>query len=155
MMMMIGVSLLFLSSLLRPKANSLNTGRESSHSSVRRFPRSTSHVNTQLHQAFHHYIKVISTHYEKQRMFGRAATKVQGYQMVAQSQLMHYAEDDIPEAKFSYDLSPMAVLVSSEGRRWYDFVTSLCAIVGGTFTVVGLLDNAMHKYTKDGKGSGL
>ena len=70
MMMMIGVSLLFLSSLLRPKANSLNTGRESSHSSVRRFPRSTSHVNTQLHQAFHHYIKVISTHYEKQRMFG-------------------------------------------------------------------------------------
>lgn len=98
-----------------------------------------------------------------------------GYQMLTQSQVMHYNEMDVPEAKFSYDLSPMAVnasaeivqitpfinlaaiwfgsqvLVSSKGRRWYDFVTSVCAIIGGTFTVVGLIDAVLHKIIKGGK----
>ena len=37
------------------------------------------------------------------------AHDVVGYQMLAQSQVMHYDEMDVPEAKFSYDLSPMAV----------------------------------------------
>jgi hypothetical protein len=74
-----------------------------------------------------------------------------GYQMLAQSQVMHYNEMDVPEAKFSYDLSPMAVLVSSKGRRWYDFVTSVCAIIGGTFTVVGLVDAVLYKIIKGGK----
>ncbi len=53
---------------------------------------------------------------------------------------MAYHELDVPEAKFSYDLSPMAVAVRTTGKRWYDFVTSICAIVGGTFTTVGLVD---------------
>lgn len=35
-------------------------------------------------------------------------------------------------------------------RRWYDFITSLCAIIGGTFTVVGLVDTLLHKL-KAGK----
>ena len=43
----------------------------------------------------------------------------------------------------------MAVVVTSKGRRWYDFLTSLCAIIGGTFTVVGLLDTFLHKFFKD------
>ena len=50
-----------------------------------------------------------------------------------------------------YDLSPMAVVVSSKGRRWYDFVTSVCAIVGGTFTVLGLVDGMLYKIMKGGK----
>lgn len=35
--------------------------------------------------------------------------EIVGYQMLAQSQIMHYNEMEVPEAKFSYDLSPMAV----------------------------------------------
>jgi hypothetical protein len=58
---------------------------------------------------------------------------------------------DVPEAKFSYDLSPMAVVLEQKGRRWYDFITSLCAIIGGTFTVVGLFDSIVHKVMKAGK----
>jgi len=74
-----------------------------------------------------------------------------GYQILSQSQIMHYNEIEVPEAKFAYDLSPMAVLISSKGRRWYDFVTSVCAIVGGTFTVVGLIDALIYKIIKGGK----
>jgi len=32
-----------------------------------------------------------------------------GYQMLSQSQIMHYNAIEVPEAKFAYDLSPMAV----------------------------------------------
>lgn len=51
-------------------------------------------------------------------------------------QMMLYDELDVPEARFGYNLSPMAVLVKSEKRPWYDFITKVLAIVGGTFSVV-------------------
>jgi thiol-disulfide isomerase/thioredoxin len=103
-----------------------------------------------FHQAHHHYSKVVSTYFEVGGMMTKAHDVV-GYQMLAQSQVMHYDEMDVPEAKFSYDLSPMAVVVIHKGRRWYDFVTSVCAIIGGTFTVVGLIDAALYKIIKGGK----
>ena len=70
--------------------------------------------------------------------------------MLAESQVMQYEEDEVPEAKFSYDLSPMAVVVSNKGRRWYDFITSLCAIIGGTHTVVGLVDTVLNRFFASG-----
>lgn len=61
---------------------------------------------------------------------------------------MSYAVDDVPEAKFSYEISPMAVIVKRTGRRWYEFGTSLFGILGGTFTVVGLLDSTLHRLLR-------
>jgi len=49
-------------------------------------------------------------------------------------QVMHYQDDEVPEAKFSYDISPLATVISSKKRAWYEFLTSLMAIIGGTFT---------------------
>lgn len=57
----------------------------------------------------------------------------------------------VPEAKFSYDLSPMSVHVKERRRKWYDFLTSVLAIVGGTFTVVGVLDNVLFRVIKQKK----
>jgi len=107
-------------------------------------------VNRDFHQAHHHYTKVVSTHFEVGGMMSKTR-EVVGYQMLTQSQVMHYDLEAVPEAKFSYDLSPMAVVVSSKGRRWYDFVTSVCAIIGGTFTVVGMIDAILYKIVKGGK----
>lgn len=64
---------------------------------------------------------------------------------------MHYNSEDVPEAKFNYDISPMSVVISSKRRRWYEFLTSLMAIMGGTFTVLGLLDNFVHTVLKPKK----
>lgn len=61
---------------------------------------------------------------------------------------MTYGVEDVPEAKFSYEISPMAVIVKKTGRRWYEFVTSLFGILGGTFTVVGLLDSTLYRLLK-------
>lgn len=62
-----------------------------------------------------------------------------------------YTTDEIPEAKFTYDLSPIQIVVRERPKAFYHFITSLCAIIGGVFTVAGILDAVLHtslKYAK-------
>jgi hypothetical protein len=48
------------------------------------------------------------------------------------------------EAKFIFDLSPIKVTYGKTSRHWYDYLTSVFAIVGGTFSVVGMLEGSIH-----------
>lgn len=100
----------------------------------------------QFHSAYHHYIKVVSTHLN----VGSAKLPTL-YQFLEQSQIVYYDTVNVPEARFSYDLSPMSVVVEKAGRKWYDYVTSLCAIIGGTFTTLGLIDATLYKIFKPKK----
>jgi len=94
------------------------------------------YVTYELHQSYHHYIKLISTNDYY-------------YQVVQNSQLAIYAPDKVPEAKFVLDISPIAVRYRRERRKqWYEYVTSLLAIVGGTFTVVGMFDAAFFVISR-------
>lgn len=101
-----------------------------------------------FHQAYHHYIKVVSTHLN---MGTTQANSMLTYQFLEQSQIVYYDVNNVPEARFSYDLSPMSVVVEKEGRKWYDYLTSLCAIIGGTFTTLGLIDATLYKVFKPKK----
>ena len=47
-------------------------------------------------------------------------------------------------AQFSYDLSPIQIIVAEQTRPWYHFVTTTSAIVGGVFTVAGIVDGLVH-----------
>lgn len=98
----------------------------------------TNHVR---HMSHEHYVKVVTTHYERGTLFG--TQDILGYQM-AVSNHMYPSDPNVPEAKFSFDLSPTAVVISQTGRRWYEFLTSLCGIIGGTFTVFTLLDRGVY-----------
>lgn len=97
------------------------------------------------HMTLEHHMKVVTTWFKL------------GWKPVLGYQLQHtnyqysideqHADDDdgnLPEARFSYDLSPAAVTIMYGGRRWYEFLTNLCAIIGGVFTVMGLLDRSLH-----------
>ena len=57
----------------------------------------------------------------------------------------------LSEAKFTYDLSPIAVSYSMKTRHWYDYFTSVMAIIGGTFTTLGLIDATLYKVFKPKK----
>ena len=72
------------------------------------------YINNKLHQAFHHYIKVVPTEIEAGKKF-MGKDVIQAYQMVQTSQIMQYAPEDVPEARFSYDISPMAVVIKKKG----------------------------------------
>ncbi|EOD33176.1 hypothetical protein EMIHUDRAFT_426590 [Emiliania huxleyi CCMP1516] len=50
----------------------------------------------------------------------------------------------LPSAVFSYDMSPMQVLVQTERKSLASFLTQLCAIIGGVFTVTGLVDGVVY-----------
>lgn len=104
------------------------------------------YVTHQYHQAPHHYVKVVGTTYQLSSM----KAPWHGYQAIANSQMMLYTELDVPEARFGYNLSPMSVLVKSEKRPWYDFITKVLAIVGGAFSVLGLVDAAVYRASRKG-----
>ncbi|CAN0000433.1 unnamed protein product [Ascophyllum nodosum] len=100
----------------------------------------------EYHQAPHHYLKIVGTTYQLSSM----KKPWHGYQAIANSQMMLYEELDVPEARFAYNLSPMSVLVKSEKRPWYDFITKVLAIVGGTFSLLGLVDAAAYRASRKG-----
>lgn len=98
------------------------------------------YVTQDLHEAYHHYLKIVTTNVEGLRRGNRV---FKAYQILQNSQLSYYRSDVVPEAKFMYDLSPIAVSYTWESKTWYDYITSVMAIVGGTFTVVGMLESTM------------
>lgn len=49
-----------------------------------------------------------------------------------------------PAAKFSHDMSPIQIVVTEKPKAFYRFVTSTCAVVGGVFTVAGIVDGIVH-----------
>ena len=53
-----------------------------------------------------------------------------------------------PGIKFSYNLSPMSVVVTEKRMPFYHFLTSLCAIIGGMYTIFSLLDTFVYHGSK-------
>jgi hypothetical protein len=44
-----------------------------------------------------------------------------------------------------YELSPIMVKFSESTKSFAHFLTSLCAIVGGVFTVAGIVDSVLYQ----------
>ncbi len=45
---------------------------------------------------------------------------------------------------FFYEFSPIRVKIAERSRSFTHFLTSVCAIVGGVFTVMGMVDACVH-----------
>jgi len=89
-----------------------------------------------FHEAPHHYIKVVHTRFE--------ASDLRSYQQTHQWSVRTIQRKTVPQAKFSYDLSPVEVVIRKGERRWYDFVTSIFAIIGGAFTVMSMTSGVLN-----------
>jgi hypothetical protein len=50
----------------------------------------------------------------------------------------------LPGVFVFYELSPIKVIVTESRRSFLHFITQLCAIIGGVFTVAGLVDRALY-----------
>ncbi|WMV38706.1 hypothetical protein MTR67_032091 [Solanum verrucosum] len=51
-----------------------------------------------------------------------------------------------PAVYFLYDLSPITVTIREERRNFLHFITRLCAVLGGTFALTGMLDKWMFRF---------
>jgi len=47
-----------------------------------------------------------------------------------------------------YELSPMLVQYTEKRRSFMHFLTGVCAIIGGIFTVAGLIDSMIYHSAK-------
>lgn len=57
----------------------------------------------------------------------------------------------LPAIWFRYDLNPITVKYKEHRQPFYHFLTAICAIVGGTFTVAGIIDSLVftaHSWYK-------
>lgn len=50
----------------------------------------------------------------------------------------------LPGVFVMYDLSPIMVMFTEKQRSFAHFLTSVCAIVGGVFTVAGIIDSLLY-----------
>ncbi|XP_076456830.1 endoplasmic reticulum-Golgi intermediate compartment protein 3-like [Babylonia areolata] len=57
-------------------------------------------------------------------------------------------EDKLPGVFFVYEVSPMMVKFTEKRRSFMHFLTGICAIVGGVFTVAGLIDSLIYQSAK-------
>jgi len=57
------------------------------------------YINFELHEAYHHYLKVVTTHIDGLYMGKR---NLKAYQIIQSSQLAYYRSDIVPEAKVSH-----------------------------------------------------
>ena len=56
----------------------------------------------------------------------------------------HKEDEDVPSIMFQYDLSPMTVVTAFESQPFYHFVTNFCAIIGGVFSIIGIVDRILQ-----------
>ena len=97
----------------------------------------------ELHQAFHHHLQVVTTEIEQKH-----SNIARVYRMRATSHLSYSRHFTVPEAKFTYDLSPIAISYMTLSRSWYEYLTSIIAIIGGTFAILGLMDTGLSSFGK-------
>jgi len=80
-----------------------------------------------------HYLKVVSKRY----MW--SALNIHTYLYSAFSN-EHEEDDEIPSVMFQYDMSPMTVVARYKSQPFYHFITNFCAIIGGVFSIIGIVD---------------
>lgn len=99
---------------------------------------STGHYATHQNTTLEHYLKVVHTEYSLTKRHS-----LETYQYTVNNN--NYQDGgSLPAAVFSYDISPMQVLVTEERETFAAFLTQICAIIGGVFTVTGLIDGLVY-----------
>lgn len=109
--------------------------------------------------AFQYYIKVVATVYVKTD--GQVIESNQ-YAVTRHKKRTDdsIGESSLPGIFFIYELAPMMVKYTERNKSFLHFMTSICAIIGGVFTVAGIIDsmlyhsvNAIKKKIELGKAS--
>jgi len=87
---------------------------------------------------YEYYTKVVPTTY---RALDQPPVHV--YQFTANSNKIQ--NQQMPSLYFRYDFSPVTVRYTEKRESTSHFLVQICAVIGGVFTVAGLLDGILHK----------
>jgi hypothetical protein len=85
--------------------------------------------------SFEYYIKIVPTNYKK-----LGGQTFESFQFSANSN-ENVGRYRIPAVYFRYDMSPITVTFEDKKEHFSHFLVQICAIIGGVFTVVGLVNS--------------
>jgi len=99
---------------------------------------------------FQYFIKIVPTIYES--LYGKII-KTNQYSVTEHYRATPHEDatqpgghnhNTLPGVFFNYDLSPIMIKYTERVRSFAHFLTGVCAIVGGVFTVSGLIDSFIY-----------
>ncbi|KAK8460544.1 hypothetical protein SEVIR_2G346400v4 [Setaria viridis] len=99
------------------------------------------HGEVNANVTIEHYLQIVKTELVTLRS-SKELKVLEEYEYTAHSSLVHSFY--VPVVKFHFEPSPMQVLVTEVPRSFSHFITNVCAIIGGVFTVAGILDSIFH-----------
>ena len=96
--------------------------------------------------AFYYFIKIVPTTYEFDN--GDILNNTFQYSVTKYSKPVSFQDQNgaLPGVFVTYELSPIMVKFIEKQHSFTHFLTSCCAIIGGLFTVAGLLDAFIYRY---------
>jgi len=96
---------------------------------------------------FQYYIKIVPTTYTQ--LDGSYFPSNQ-FSVTRHSKVVSVmaGEGGMPGVFFSYEMSPVMVKYSRKEKSLGHFLTGLCAIIGGVFTVAGILDKLIYNSSR-------
>ncbi|RLN15951.1 endoplasmic reticulum-Golgi intermediate compartment protein 3 [Panicum miliaceum] len=101
----------------------------------------TSRILHSTSGTFKYYIKVVPTEY---RYLSKKVLPTNQFSVTEYFLPIRPTDRSWPAVYFLYDLSPITVTIKEERRNFLHFLTRLCAILGGTFAMTGMLDRWMY-----------
>lgn len=84
-----------------------------------------------------HYMKVIGFNDLRRHSMSRH------YEFSASSNEYEAGKDEMPAALFTFDISPLVIETIESSMPWYRFFIHLCALVGGAFQVLRLIESGV------------
>jgi thiol-disulfide isomerase/thioredoxin len=97
----------------------------------------THSTDTSANITIEHYLQVVKT-----EVMTKSYKLVEEYEYTTHTSLVH--SPSIPAAKFHFEPSAMQVLITENPKSFSHFITNVCAIIGGVFTVAGIVDSILH-----------
>ncbi|KAL4352660.1 hypothetical protein GQ457_06G034320 [Hibiscus cannabinus] len=95
---------------------------------------------------FKYYIKIVPTEY---RYISKEVLPTNQFSVSEYYSPMKDFDRTWPAVYFLYDLSPITVTIKEERRSFLHFITRLCAVLGGTFALTGMLDRWMYRLLEE------
>ncbi|KAI6645748.1 Endoplasmic reticulum-Golgi intermediate compartment protein 3-like [Oopsacas minuta] len=96
---------------------------------------------------YQYFVKIVPTHYWKSN---GTVLKTNQYSVTKhkRSIKLSIAENGLPGVFFIYDINPMMIQLREGRKSFLHFLTGVCAIIGGIFTVAGMIDALIYQSNK-------
>ena len=96
---------------------------------------------------YQYFVKIVPTHYWKSN---GTVLRTNQYSVTKHKRKikLSIAENGLPGVFFIYDINPMMIQLREGRKSFLHFLTGVCAIIGGIFTVAGMLDALIYQSNK-------